>query len=307
MKQFLKFTLASIVGVLVAGLLLLFITIGIITAMVSGSEEPVQSGSNSVLLLKFDHQIVDRARKNPLEGLDFGMFQGEKTVGLNDMLDCIRKAKTDHNILGIYLNPMDIQAGMATVEEIRTALKDFKTSGKFIYAYGDAFSQKAYYLATVADSLMLNPQGSVDFRGLGGERTFYKKGLEKLGVEMQIIRHGKFKSAVEPFLLDKMSPENRLQTETYLKSMWNEILTDISASRKMGFDELNDIADAVATFRKADFAKQKNLVDRLKYKDQVIDDLKKLTNTDAKDDVKAIDIYKYIKVPDLKWPQNNGT
>lgn len=300
MKQFLKFTLASIVGVMIAGLLLLFITIGVITAMVSGSEEPVKSESNSVLLLKFDHQIVDRARKNPLEGLDFGIFQGEKTVGLNDILDCIRKAKTDHNILGIYLNPMDIQAGMATVEEIRSALKDFKTSGKFIYAYGDAFSQKAYYLVTVADSLVLNPQGSVDFRGLGGERTFFKKGLEKLGVEMQIIRHGKFKSAVEPFLLDKMSPENRLQTETYLKSMWNEMLTDISASRKMGFDELNDIADAVATFRKADFAKQKHLVDRLKYKDQVIDDLKRLTNTDAKDDVKAIDIYKYIKVPEVR-------
>lgn len=303
MMQFLKFTLASIVGVMVAGLLLLFITIGIITAMVSGSDEPVQSESNSVLLLKFDHQIVDRARKNPLEGLDFGLFQGEKTVGLNDMLDCIRKAKTDHNILGIYLNPTDILTGMGTVEEIRSALKDFKTSGKFIYAYGDAFSQKAYYLVTVADSVILNPQGSVDFRGLGGERTFYKKGLEKLGVEIQIVRHGKFKAAVEPFLLDKMSPENRLQTETYLKSMWNEMLTDISASRKMGFDELNDIADAVATFRKADFAKQKNLVDRLKYKDQVIDDLKKLTNTDAKDDVKAIDIYKYIKVPDMNGPK----
>jgi protease-4 len=195
---------------------------------------------------------------------------------------------------------MDIQAGMATVEEIRSALKDFKTSGKFIYAYGDFLTQKAYYLVTIADSVILNPQGSVDFRGLGGERTFYKKGLEKLGVEMQIVRHGKFKSAVEPFLLDKMSPENRLQTETYLKSLWNEMLTDISASRKMGMDELNDIADMVATFRKADFAKQKNMVDRLKYKDQVIDDLKKLTGTSEKDDVKAVDIYKYIKVPEKR-------
>jgi len=298
MKQFLKFTLASIVGVIIAGLLLIFITIGIISAMVSVSDQPAQITSNSVLLLKFDHDIVDRARKNPLGDLDFGMFQGSKTIGLNDILDCIRKAKTDHNILGIYLNPMDIQAGMASVEEIRSALKDFKTSGKFIYAYGDFLSQKAYYLVTVADTLALNPQGSVDFRGLGGERTFYRKGLEKLGVEMQIVRHGKFKSAVEPFLLDKMSDENRLQTETYLKSIWNEMLTDISASRKMGFDELNDIADMVATFRKADFAKQKNLVDRLKYKDQVIDDLKKLTGTSEKDDVKAVDIYKYIKVPE---------
>ncbi len=300
MKQFFKFTLASIVGVMIAGLLLIFVTIGIISAMMSASDQPVQIGSNTVLMLKFDHQIVDRAKKNPLEGLDFGLFQGEKTVGLNDLLDCIRKAKTDPNIRGIYLNPTDIQAGMATVEEIRAALKDFKTSGKFIYAYGDVFSQKAYYLVTVADSLVLNPQGSVDFRGLGGERTFFKKGLEKLGVEVQIIRHGKFKSAVEPFLLDKMSPENRLQTETYLKSIWNEMLTDISASRNMSFDELNDIADMVATFRKADFAKQKKLVDRLKYKDQVIDDLKKLTSTSERDDVKAVDIFKYIKVPEKR-------
>ncbi|MDP2887825.1 MAG: signal peptide peptidase SppA [Bacteroidota bacterium] len=300
MKEFFKFTLASILGIMIAGLLLLFITIGIISAMVSVSDQPTQIQANSVLLMKFDHQIVDRAKSNPLEGLDFGMFQGVKTVGLNDMLDCIRKAKTDDNIKGIYLNPMDIQAGMATVEEIRAALKDFKTSGKFVYAYGEYLSQKAYYLVTVADSLILNPQGSVDFRGLGGERSFYKKALEKLGVEVQIVRHGKFKAAVEPFLLDKMSDENRLQTETYLNSLWSEMLVDISASRNMSFDELNDIADMVATFRKADFAKQKNLVDGLKYKDQVIDDLKKLTGTREKDDVKAVEIQKYLKVPEQR-------
>lgn len=300
MKEFFKFMLASILGIMIAGILLLFITIGIISAMVSVSDKPSQIQANSVLFMKFDHQIVDRAKNNPLEGLDFGMFQGVKTVGLNDILDCIRKAKTDDNIKGIYLNPMDIQAGMATVEEIRAALKDFKTSGKFVYAYGEYLSQKAYYLVTVADSLILNPQGSVDFRGLGGERSFYKKALEKLGVEVQIVRHGKFKAAVEPFLLDKMSDENRLQTETYLNSLWNEMLGDISASRNMSFDELNDIADMVATFRKADFAKQKNLVDRLKYKDQVIDDLKKLTGTSEKDDVKVVEIQKYVKVPEQR-------
>lgn len=300
MKQFFKFTLASILGVMIAGLLLLFITIGIISSMVSVSEEPTQIEGNSVLMLKFDHQIVDRARKNPFEGFDFGMFQSRKTVGLNDILDCVRKAKTDPNIRGIYLNPMDVEAGMASVEEIRNALKDFKESGKFIYAYGDVFSQKAYYLVTVADSLVLNPQGTVDFRGLGGERSFYKKGLEKLGVEMQIIRHGKFKSAVEPYLLEKMSDENRLQTETYLKSIWTEMLTDISASRKLSIDQLNEIADLVSTFRKADFAKEKNLVDCLKYKDEVIDDLKKLTGTDDRKDVRAVDIFKYTKVPEVR-------
>lgn len=298
--QFLKFTLASIVGVMIAGILLLFITIGIFSAMISASDQPAQIESNTVLLLKFDHQIVDRAKKNPFEGMDFGMFRSVKTVGLNDILSSIRKAKSDDNIKGIYLNPMDIQAGMASVEEIRKALQDFKTSGKFIYAYGDFFSQKAYYLVTVADSLVLNPQGSVDFRGLGGERTFFKKGLEKLGVEMQIIRHGKFKAAVEPFLLEKMSPENRLQTETYLNSLWSEMLTDISASRKLEISELDGIADLVATFRRADFAKQKNLVDHLKYKDEVIDDLKKLTGTSEKSDVKAVDIFKYIKVPEQR-------
>jgi len=298
MKEFFKFMLASIVGIMIAGLLLILITIGIISAMVTVSEEPAKISANSMLFLKFDYEIVDRAKSNPLEGLDFGMFQGEKTVGLNDLLDCIRKAKTDDNIKGIYLNPTDIQAGIATVEEIRSALKDFKTSGKFIYAYGEYLSQKAYYLVTIADSLVMNPQGSVDFRGLGGERNFYKKALEKLGIEVQIVRHGKFKAAVEPFLLDKMSDENRLQTETYLKSIWNEMLMDISASRKLSFDELNDVADMVASFRKADFAKEKKLVDRLKYKDQVIDDLKKLTGTNEKDDINAVEILKYVKVPE---------
>ena len=300
MKEFFKFTLASIVGIMIAGLLLLFITIGIISAMVSVSDQPASVDSNTVLLLKFDYDIVDRAKNNPFEGMAFGMFEGEKTVGLNDMLDCIRKAKTDDNIKGIYLNPMDIRAGMATVEEIRNALKDFKTSGKFVYAYGDYLTQKAYYLVSVADSLAMNPQGSVDFRGLGGERSFYKKGLEKLGIEVQIIRHGKFKSAVEPFLLDKMSDENRLQTETYLKSIWNEMLTDIAASRNLSIEELNEIADQVSSFRRADFAQEKKLVDHLKYKDQVINDLKKLTGTDEKDDVKAVEIQKYVKVPEQR-------
>lgn len=300
MKEFFKYLLASIIGIMIAGLLLLFITIGIISAMVSSADQPMQIQDNSVLFLKFDYQIVDRAKHNPFEEMDFGPFQGVKTVGLNDLLDCIRKAKADDKIKGIYLNPMDIQAGLGTVEEIRTALQDFKTSGKFIYAYGEFLSQKAYYLVTVADSVILNPKGAVDFRGLGSERNFYKKGLEKLGVEVQIVRHGKFKSAVEPYQLEKMSDENRLQTETYLKSIWNELLTDISASRKLGFDELNDIADMVATFRNADFAKQKNLVDGLKYKDQVIADLKKLTGTPERDDVQAVEIQKYVKVPEKR-------
>lgn len=300
MKEFLKYTLASIVGVMIAGLVLFFIFIGIIAAMIASSDQPVSITSNSMLMLKFDYEIVDRAHDNPLDGLAVGLFEGNRAVGLNEILACIKKAKTDDNIMGIYLNPKDIHAGMASVEEIRAALKDFKSSGKFVYAYGEYLSQKAYYLVTVADSVVMNPQGSVDFRGLGGERSFYKKGLEKLGVEVQIVRHGKFKAAVEPFLLDKMSDENRLQTETYLKAIWNEMLTDISESRKLSKEQLNQIADSVSSFRKADFAAEKKLVDRLKYKDQVIDDLKKLTGTSPKEDIKAVEIHKYAKVPEQR-------
>lgn len=298
MKEFLKYTLASILGVMIAGLVLFFIFIGIIGAMISASDQPVSVSANSMLMLKFDYEIVDRAHNNPLDGLAIGLFEGNRAVGLNEILACIKKAKTDDNIKGIYLNPKDIYAGMATVEEIRAALKDFKTSGKFVYAYGEYLTQKAYYLVSVADSVMMNPQGSVDFRGLGGERSFYKKGLEKLGVEIQIVRHGKFKAAVEPFLLDKMSDENRIQTQTYLKTIWNEMLSDISESRKLSKEELNQVADSVASFRKADFAMEKKLVDRLKYKDQVIDDLKKLTGTSEKNDINAIEIQKYTKVPE---------
>ncbi|MBC8005274.1 MAG: signal peptide peptidase SppA, partial [Verrucomicrobia bacterium] len=146
MKDFLKFTLASIVGIMLAGLLLFLIFIGIISAMISASDEPATISEKTMLMLKFDYEIVDRAEHNPLDGLAIGIFEGNKAVGLNDILDCIRKAKTDDNIKGIYLNPQDIYAGLATVEEIRAALKDFKTSGKFIYAYGENISQKAYYL-----------------------------------------------------------------------------------------------------------------------------------------------------------------
>lgn len=300
MKDFLKYTLASILGVMIAGLVLFFIFIGIIGAMISTSDQPAIVSANSMLMLKFDYEIVDRAQNNSLDGLAISLFEGNRAVGLNEILACIKKAKTDDNIKGIYLNPTDILAGMATVEEIRDALKDFKTSGKFIYAYGENITQKAYYLVSVADSLMMNPQGTVDFRGLGGERSFYKKGLEKLGVEVQIVRHGKFKAAVEPYLLEKMSDENRLQTQTYIKTIWNEMLTDISTSRKLSIEELNLIADSVASFRKADFAMRKKLIDRLKYKDQVIDDLKKLTGTEEKKDINAVEVQKYVKVPEQR-------
>jgi len=297
MKDFLKFTLASIVGMILVGILIFFIFIGVITAIISSGDQVVTVSENTVLHLSLENQIIERSKNNPFDELDIPGFKGSKKTGLNDILACIKKAKTDDRIKGIYLDPANIQAGIATVEEIRNALIDFKESGKFIYSYGEFLSQKAYYLATVADKIVLNPQGAVDFRGLGGERSFYKKGLEKLGVEVQIVRHGKFKAAVENFIREDMSPENREQTLSYLKGIWDEMLQDISAARGISVEELNSIADQVTTFRKGEFALEIRLVDELKYFDQVLDDLKGLSGISLEKNLKTVDIPKYKKVP----------
>ena len=297
MKSFLKYTLATIVGVMIAGFLMFFVLIAIVSSIVSMSDSPVAVKDKTVLVLRFEEEIIERANKNPFSDLDLFGLQGAKQTGLDDILASIEKAKTDNNIEGIYLNPMVINAGLATVEEIRNALIDFKESGKFIYAYGEALSQKAYYLVSVADQVVMNPKGILELKGLASQRQFYKNALEKIGVEVQVVRHGKFKSAVEPYLLEKMSPENRQQTEKYMGSLWHMMLSDISASRGISVEELNELADSVVTFRGAEYLLEKGLVDTLKYKDQVINDLKKLTATREKNDLRSIEVAQYSKVP----------
>jgi protease-4 len=297
MKSFLKYTLATIVGVMIAGFLMAILSIGILSSIVSMSESTVTVKDKTILILRFEDEIIERASKNPFSDLDMFGFSGTRQTGLDDILACIKKAKTDDHIKGIYLNPMLINAGLATTEEIRNALIDFKESGKFIYAYGEALSQKAYYLVSVADQVVLNPKGMLELKGLSSQRQFFKNALEKVGIEMQVVRHGKFKAAVEPYLLEKMSPENRQQTEKYTGSLWSMMLADISASRGISMEELNDLADSVTTFRGAEYLLANGLVDSLKYKDQVIDDLKKLTRTKEKDDVRSVDVYQYSRVP----------
>lgn len=299
MKSFFKTFLAALLALVVGSLLLLFITIGFFSAIASLSDQPVEVKSNSVLMLKLNKQIVDRKENNPLEDLDMPGFVSKSTLGLNQILRSIEKAKTDDRIKGIYINTTDINAGYATVEEIRNALIDFKTSGKFIYAYADVISQKAYYLSTTADSVVLNPQGLFDFRGISSNRMFYKRAMDKLGVEMQIVRgkNNKFKSAVEPFMYDKMSDASRAQLSLVLNSIWGHILNGISETRNISVDDLNQYADKVMTLRGADKAKEAGFFDNLKYKDQVIDDLRELTGTAREKDVPTISISKYSKVP----------
>src|SRR5436190_1721199 len=200
---------------------------------------------NSILELTFDHPIKERTSRNPFEDLKFPSLRSDQDLGLNDILKNIEKAKKDSRIKGIFLNLSAMQAGISTVEEIRDALLDFKDSHKFIYAYSESYTQGTYYLASVADKIYLNPQGNLDFKGLHTELAFFKGALEKLEVEPEIIRHGKFKSAVEPFINDKMSPENRVQIATLQHSVWGQFIDDISESRKISSDELMNIANGL--------------------------------------------------------------
>ena len=296
MKSFFKYLLASILGVLISGFIIIISLLGIFSAMVSFSEKPEVVRDKSILVLPLEEMIVERSEKNLYADL-FSEFSGTKKLGLDDILKVIERAKNDEKIRGIYLTPSIINAGYATIEEIRQALLDFKESGKFIYAYAENASQKAYYLISVADSIMLNPQGAIEFVGIASQSMFFKDALEKLGVEIQVVRHGKFKAAIEPFTLNGMSEENKLQTKTYISSIWNKVLADISEKRKISVDELNRLADDLISLKKADAMKDAGLVDALKYKDEVLADLKRLTYIEEKDDLRAITVGKYLKSP----------
>ena len=299
MKIFWKAFFASLLAIIIASFLLIIVLVGMISAITSFKDQTVTIKSQSLLLLKLDSRIVERKSNNPFEDLEFPGIKSSTTTGLNQILSCIEKAKTDDRIKGVFLELSDINTGYATVEEIRNALIDFKTSGKFIYTYADMISQKAYYLATVSDSLIMNPMGMFDFRGLNAEHTFFKKALDKFGIEMQVVRgrNNKFKSAVEPFLFDKMSDANREQTSVYLNSIWSHVLKGISERRAIPVDSLNRYADEVMTFQKADKALKYRFFDNLKYKDQVLADFRKLTNLGANDEIPVVSVGEYDKVP----------
>lgn len=293
MKSFLKFTLASIVGIILASLILFFVFMGIVSSIASSQDKATSVKNNSILTIKLNSLVVDRAEKNPFQNIDLPAFDQTAKIGLNDILRNIEKAKKDDRIKGIYINTTGVAAGYASIEEIRNALIDFKTSEKFIYSYSDIYSQKAYYLASVADSVILNPEGMFELKGLAAGATFYKDLMKKVGVEMQIIRHGKFKSAVEPFLRNDMSEANRLQTETFVGSIWNHVVNGIASARNIEVAKINELADLGITFEKPQMALSNKLVDNLKYEDEVIDDLRTLTGTKAKKDVNSVSLGKY--------------
>jgi protease-4 len=294
MKEFFKFVFASMVGVILSFFALFILFIIFITAVVAsaGSDGNVAVAENSIMHMSLDYPISERSDKNPFGEFSFMGFEGKKHLGLKEILHAIKVAESDPNIDGIYLDASSVSSGFATIEEIRNGLIDFKKSGKFIIAYSEVYSQGAYYLATAADKIYLNPEGMVDFRGLSSESMFFKGTLEKLGIEAQIIKVGTYKSAVEPFILDKMSEPNRRQVTSFLGSMYDHFLNKISQSRKVPKSTLFAIADS-AKIRDPKDAVRFKMVDGLLYKDQVLDELKSRTGLDKKKDVKSVSIEDY--------------
>ena len=292
MKQFLKFTLASTVGMVIGIISIIFI-FGIIAS--SGSSESVSISKPHILKLELSGAIQDRVEKTPFDV--YGEFFGSeiKAIGLNDLLANIHKAKTDENISGIYIEIGYLSAGFATLEEIRNALLDFKESGKFITTYSEVYTQRAYYIASVSDDICIYPEGAIELKGLNSTITFYTDALKKIGVEPQIIRHGKFKSAVEPFMLTEMSAANREQTELYIGSIWDEYVDNVAEDRGLTNERLNEIINNFEIRNPKD-ALNLGLVDRLCYRDQLQSHLSKLMEETKYSEVKFISLNKYQKV-----------
>ncbi|MFP4525710.1 MAG: signal peptide peptidase SppA [Bacteroidales bacterium] len=298
MKSFFKYTLASLVGVIIAGLLFFLIFFTSISIMLSKQDKPVEINPNTVLKVKLDNIIMDRNPKSPFGNFDFQSFKPQPSLGLNEILANIEKAGEDDNIEGIYLELTSIPAGMATIEEIREALIKFKETGKFIIAYSDNYVQTSYYLASVADKIYVNPAGRINLTGLNSQVMFFKEALDKLGIEPQIIRHGKFKSAIEPFTRNEMSEENRTQIMEYVSDLWSTMAEGIEEFRGIDNEKINELADNLS-LETAEIALEQKFVDGLKYKDEILGELKDSSKTD-KDDVDFVNLNKYNRVPEIK-------
>jgi protease-4 len=293
--NFLKTMLASMLGTFIVILVMSFIgfiiAFGIIVT--ATADQQAKISPSSVLYLDFAQPIPERTPKSPFIPIPTGLG---KSAGLNDLLKNIAKAKDDPNIRGIYLNCENIMAGISTTDEIRGALIAFKESGKFVISYGNYYTQPAYYLATAADRVFLNPEGGMLFKGLHAQLLFLKGTLEKLDVQVQVIRHGKFKSAAEPFFLDRMSPENRRQITEVITSVWDRMLSGISVSRGIESAELNRIADGLL-IQTAQDALHYKLVDKLLYKDELLADLRNRLDLDSLHKIPFVSLDQYMNVP----------
>lgn len=263
-----------------------------------GSSDKYNLKDNTVLTLKLEGTLSERVEPNSF--LDLIGQNTDLEIGLDDILSSIKKAKENDNIKGIYINAGAFAASNASLKEIRDQLADFKESGKFIVAYADVYSQGCYYLSSVADKVIMNPQGNLDLHGLSSSPTFYKGLLDKIGIEMQIFKVGTFKSAVEPFMLDKMSDANREQVTAYINDIWSTITSEISDSRKISVDKINQLTDSLQTFKLANASVTDGLVDTLMYETEVKEYLKDLLKVEKAKDVRMASIKDMTSVSFVK-------
>ena len=286
MKQFLKYVLATVTGII-----LVLVIVGILggislVGLAAKSASTTQVEENSVYTLKLSGLLNERADSNPLAELT---GQVSENLGLDDVLEAICKAKENENVKGIYIEAGAFSSDTpASSHAIREALLDFKKSGKWIVAYADSYTQNTYYICSVADKVYLNPEGMVDWHGLGGESYYVKDLLAKFGVKFQAVKVGKYKSAVEMLTADQMSDYDREQTEAYLNGIWKVMLDDVSKSRKVSVDSLNAYADQLLTFADQKELVGKKMVDKLMYTDEVKGEIKKLLKIDAKEEIKQL-------------------
>lgn len=299
MRQFLKFMLASMLGTLLIGVVLIILLIGGLAALGSSfsmEAKPSTIKDGSVLMVDLSPQVLDRGEKDPMN-LNFGPFKFNSRLGLNDILASIEKAKHDDRIKGVFLDLGLVNAGLTTVKEIRDKLQEFKQeSAKPVVAFADMYTQKSYYLASVADRVWMVPQGDLDFRGLRSEQMFFAGLFEKMDIEVQFIRgsDNKFKSFGEAFTRKDMSPESKLQTTALLHGIWASYTGDVGANRGMATDRLNAIADSLLV-RRAEDAVTQGLVDSLIYRDQALDGVKARMGLDPDKDIEFVSLAKYTR------------
>ena len=297
MKDFIKNVLATMVGMF--GFFIVMGVIGMmsIIGMIASGNAAQNVEKNSVFVLNLSGTISEQGSENPLS-----MFTGDNSLnsGLNDILSSIKKAKANDDIKGIYIEAGALAANYATLQEIRNALADFRKSGKWIVAYGDFYTQGAYYVASVADKVYINPKGIVDWHGIGAQTMFYKDFMAKFGVKWEVVKVGTFKSATETFTEEKMSDANRLQTKTFIDGTWRNVCDAVSKSRGISVDSLNSYADSYLALQATETLMKAKMVDGMMYGDQVKDAVKKMMKLEKDDDIAQLTLNDMLNVKDEK-------
>ena len=295
MKDFMKQAFATVVGILIFTVAMGIIGVISILGMVASTDATPKVNDNSVLVLDLNGVMQERSEDD-----FYGFLTGGEmsSLGLDDLTEAVEKAKADDNVKGIYIEAgMFAPDGPASVQALRDKLVDFKKSGKWIVAYGDQYTQSAYWLCSVADKVIVNPEGMVDWHGLCTETMYFKDLMAKFGVKMQIAKVGKFKSAVEPFFADKMSDANREQISVYLNGIWGNVVKDVAQSRKLDAKTLNAYADSLVTFASADELLKMKLVDQVAYYDEVRADIKKRLDLDEDDNISQVSVKQMCAQP----------